>query len=114
MFGGVWVVVVEGIDRVCCVVLALSREYCPDGGVWKGWVLVGCGGCARCWVPDLPAGWLGWQAMVSAGVSWWVLWCVCCLRIVEWTRASFVVFVVGLFGDKLLRAIGGCLGIKSR
>ena len=25
-----------------------------------------------------------------------------------------LVFVVGLFGDKLLRANGGCLGIKSR
>jgi hypothetical protein len=96
------------VSRVVVSVLVLPAGW----WVWKGRVWW-CGVCARCWVPVLSGRvWPGVVVLPVVGGGWRRLGVLFENCIVD--ASIFVVFVVGLFGDKLLRAIGGCLGIKSR
>ena len=84
-------------------------------GFWVEHWLLPCFVVARCWVlrGRWPFGGFGFSVEsralpVFAGGFWGV-----CFENFIVDASIFVVFVVGFFG-KLLSAIGGCLGTKSR
>ena len=87
-------------------------------GFWVEHWLLPCFVVARCWVlrGRWPFGGFGFSVESRAlpvAVLWLEGFVGVCFENFIVDASIFVVFVVGFFG-KLLSAIGGCLGTKSR